>query len=365
MGRVVRVACLSLAMLVVVGTVAAGQETDSEAPEWPPGVWLADFVVEGGVSDDGHTTFLGGEMALELAIDEAGSVVDGSLVTLPFDGVDGLQLEVVLTDPAPATMEMTVVVDMALGGTADAVLASGTWLFDGVFTNGDAQVPNRFEWSPSFVLTPDDASCLSVWGDLVDPAALVEQGSIVTLTARYLALPAGVGAGEPDLGEIVATIQEIADGLLAEDAPDPADIAVLVGLLQAASGELVRSNLCDDVDGDAATAAHEWLERLLQDVLLAVFRTLDTQGDAYSTGELIELLRIGVGAGAVGASTADPDTAQALLGLFETWLTVRVGEAHARGDRDEIVSILVTAEQYGMQALANESYSRLHDLDGP
>lgn len=324
---------------------------------------MADFVVEGGISDSGETTFIGGLMKMGLSIDESGAVVEGFLRTETFDEANGLKLDVSITDPAPAAMDLRATVDMSLSGSADAVEATGKWVFDGVFISDGANVRNKWEWEPTILITPDEASCVSVWGDLVDPTLLVEQGAIVTLTASYLALPSGVGVGEPELGDLVDAIQELADDLLSERAPDPAQIIALVRLIQSATGELVRSSVCDELGPQGATAAHEWFELLLQDVLVTVFLTLDSDGDAYSTADLIGLLHAGVAAGAVGASTADPEQAQRLLKTFEQWLGVRLDEAFGREDNTEVITILVVAEQYGMQQLANTAYEYTYALN--
>jgi hypothetical protein len=243
------------------------------------------------------------------------------------------------------------------------VEAAGTWVFDGIFRADSVTVPQGWVWDAKFRIIPSEASCASVWGDLFDPTLLGESGAIVTMTAQYLALPSGTGTDEVDLGDVVAHVQEAGETLLAGGMPSSAEILGLVRAVQAATGEIVRAHLCDDIDEEGATVAHAWFEELLQDLLFAVFRTLEGQGDAYTTGELIELLNAGVSVGAVGASTVNQVAAEALLDQFRFWLDVRADEAYASRSRDELIAIAVTAEQYGWQDLQNKSYSFIYELD--
>jgi hypothetical protein len=363
----VQVVLLVVALVAAgpLGVAQGGQDEDDEEVDWPPGSWVAEFVVEGGIGASGQTTYLGGVLRMELSIDPGGAVVGGKLVTVPFGGLNGLSIEAETTDPAPGQLILDVVIDMQLAGAADFVEASGPWTGTGVFRSPEIEVPTTWDWDASFPILPDEASCVSVWGDLIDPTLLVESGAIVTVTASYLALPTGVGGeDDPDLGDIVDEVQKLTDALLDGGSPTADEILYLVRLVQAATGEIVRSGLCDEIDEQAAAAANGWFETLMQDLLSTVFLTLDSRGDAYTTQDLIELLHAGVSVGAVGASTVDQVRAEALLQRFEFWLTVRAEEAYGAGDAATLITLAVTGSQYGMQDLENTAMSLYNDLEG-
>lgn len=353
-GRAVAV-LVALGLTASWGPAAAG---GGEEVAFPDGVWVGQPAVWKGTVDEGFV------FAEALANVDFGLTVEDGAVTEGDMKIKGKVASVVEGDPA-VSVSGTVKGSYDLGGTGSVITVSGTVSFDLVAdAAGIGSFPLAFSASGSGGrFKPSFATCNKVTGDLSTEHEkdVQAQGINASLEASFVAFRiAAPEEAEEVLAEYDAVVKLLLD---LPKTPQPADLLAVASKIDALNAKSVGLVACE--------VAPTGFKKGLQDTLLsALFQdALDIFANAgqYSAQDLLALLGVGVRVGAVGldvpGSKPLKDVAQSLFTEFEAALSQKVDAASAAGDDQTILDILVAAQQFGMDALADKAQGALAKVE--
>ena len=350
----------------VAAAVALGLALPSALPAagggdevaFPDGVWVGQPAIWKGTVDEG---FVFAEALANVDFDltvEDGEVTDGNMK------IKGKVASVVEGDPQ-VSVAGTVKGSYTLGGTGSVITVSGTVSFDLVAeAAGIGSFPLSFSASGGGGrFKPSFASCNKVTGDLATEHEkdVQAQGINASLEAAFVAFRiAAPEEAEEVLAEYEAVVNLIID--LPKN-PAPADLLAVAAKIDALNAKSLGLVACEIAPkGFQKGLQDTLLSALFQDVLEGIF----ANADQYSAQDLLSLLGVGVRVGAVGlnvpGSKALKDVAESLFTQFEAALSQKVDAANAAGDKQTILDVLVAAQQYGMDALADHAQGALAEV---
>jgi hypothetical protein len=349
---------VGLTASVVAALAAPPATTAQEKVGFPDGEWVGQPLVWKGSVDEAHVfSQARADVTFQLTVQD-GKVTDGKM-KLKGGGAS------VVEGPPAVVVNLRVVANYKLGGTATDVTMTGEAFFKGSAETEGFKVPLAFysgvgesSFSPSFV------TCNKATGDLSTrhEEDVRARGVNASIDAAFVAVRV---AGDSGAASGVLEEAEALKGLILElpSLPKPADLLAVAEKIDSLNAKLVGLAACD--------AAPKGYQKGLQDtVLSALFQDLLDQAlgstDQYSAQDLIALLSVGVRVGAVGnsvpGSKAIKDTAKSLHTQLEAALLEKVDQASASGDKQTILDILIAAQQYGMNALADKAQGALGEV---
>ena len=345
-------------VIVAVALVVAGT-TLARAKEvaFPDGEWTGKAIWIGSISKQDIFATGKGDVSFTMAVD-GGEVAAG---TLTMNGVG--------KGKAPgATAKLTVKGSLDLSGTGAVVEVSGSVKWSGSATSAilGITVPIKFSAQAGGSFSPTFATCNKVVGDLATETRKVQQsyGFSTTVKANFVAVRTGASpAAQGLIEDYKSLVQAVLDMLTG----GPVDIGLLLDLahqIDALNAALAGLGGCD--------VPPKGFEKGLQDTLLAsLFQDLLQDqvlpGDSYTAQELLAFLGVGIHVGAVGAAVPGNlgPNAKNLFTQFEAALEVKLNQAIAANDTQTITDILIGAQQYGLDSLADKAQGALATVEGP
>jgi hypothetical protein len=344
-----------LALLTALGLLMGGTlpVRAAEGVAFPDGEWEGTAIWTGSISKTDVFASGNGKVAFTLTVD--GGEVTGGELTMNGAGQSKVP---------GGSGKLKLAALLNLGGTADKVTANGSMGYNGTVTvTGFGTVPvsgtvagSTGTFSPSF------ASCNKVTGDLATEGRKVQAaaGFATTVTAKFVAIRTAGGASSAAILEeyksLVAKLVNIADFTAN-------DLLALAHQIDALNAKILGLGPCE--------APPEGFEQGLSDTLLtALFQDLleapATLPEHFPTHYLISFLGVGIRVGAVGESVPGSallkQKAMELLVGFEAGLELKLNEAIAAGDMPTIIDILIAAQQFGLDSLANKAQGGLAEI---
>jgi hypothetical protein len=322
---------------------------------FPDGDWEGQPLVWRGSLDEGYVfAEAAADVTFELSVED-GKVSSG---TMKLSGRSSSVVE----GPPPVTVNVNVSGTYGLTGTAADVTMTGSLTMRGTAETQGFQVPIDFTTDPGkSTFSPTFVSCNKVTGDLATrhEQHVRAQGINASIDAAFVALRVSAG---PDATEVLAEYDALADLIIALSAPPPkpADLLAVAEKIDSINSKLLGLGACDAAPpGFQKGLQDTTVSALFQDVLNDVL----ARTDDYSGQELLSLLAVGIRVGAVGLSVpgspAVKNFAKNLFTQFEAALIGKVDAARAAGDQQTILDVLVTAQQLGMNALADHAQGAL------
>ena len=317
---------------------------------FPDGVWEGTAFHTGTVSKDDLFATGKGAVAFQLTV-ENGQVTDGKLTAVS-DGAG-------TSEAAIATLHF--VLTTALYGSAEVVKAKGWLKATGEGTAYGVTVPIEFETHVNGLFSPSWVSCNKVTGDLATQSEQAAQaaGFNANIEADFVAFRV---AGTAGVESITTQYTQLVDAILdaAGGAPTAAQVLTLAQQVDALNAQVAGLGGCDvPPQGFQNGVADTLLASLFQDLL----QTALNDPSAYTAQELLALLAAGVHVGAVGPSVSGSapfqQMADSLYTQFGAILEQKLDQAAAAGDAATILDILVGAQQFGLQALADKAQGLL------
>jgi hypothetical protein len=346
-----RLAIVPALLLLLAGSVPAGA---AGGVAFPDGQWSGTAIWTGSISKKDIFASGSGKAVFTLGI-EGGEVVGGEMT---FSGTGQSQVP-------NATGKLKITESLQLSGTAAVIKAFGEIGFSGsVKVEGFGTVPVSGSWPASGRFSPTFASCSKVTGDLATEGRKVQEsyGFATTVTAHFVAVPTGGGSASGAVVEeykslVAALVDAATAGFTAED------LLALAYQIDALNAKIMGLGAC--------TGAPPGFEKGLSDTLLAALfqdalqMALDNAGQ-YNAQALLTLLGVGIRVGAVGLSVPGSaplkQFAENLHIQFEATLTQKLNEAVAAGDVPTIIDILIGAQQYGLDGLADLAQGALAEI---
>ncbi len=345
-----RRAALLLALGLVVVDVGPHVAAAGDKPAFPDGAWSGTAVHTGQVSGKGVAAWGDAAIVFELVVD-GGEVVSGTM-TVVGDGIG-------VTAGTSAKLDVTGT--FALSGSAVVVHAEGSYHFEGTAASYGVEVPVEFSFGTTGTFSPSWVSCNKVTGDLATTSqqAAEAAGFNADLEAKFVAFREG---GSPTAKSLATSYENLVDALVdAIDSAPPVSLALdLAKQVDALNAKIAGLGGCDSPPkGFQNGVADTLLAALFQDLLQTA---LDDAG-SYSAQDLLTLLSVGVHVGAVGsavgASAAFQQKAASLATQFEAVLEQKLDAAASAGDTQTVLDVLVGAQQFGLDALANKAQGYL------
>jgi len=351
MRAVPRVTALAVGLVVALAAPPAVGQGDVGFPD---GDWEGQPLVWRGSLDEGFVFAEGAaDVTFELSVED-GKVSSGSMK------LSGRSSSVV-EGPPPVTVNVNVSGNYGLTGTAADVTMTGSLTMRGTAETQGFQVPIDFTTDPGkSSFSPTFVSCNKVTGDLATQHEqhVQAQGINASIDAAFVAIRV---SADPDAAEVLNEAAALRELIVALSVPPKAaEMLVVAEKIDAFNARLVGLAACD--------AAPPGFQKGLQDtVLSALFQEVLNEAlartDDYSGQELLSLLAVGIRIGAVGLSVpgnpAVKNFAKNLFTQFEAALIGKVDAANAAGDQQTILDVLVTAQQLGMNALADHAQGAL------
>lgn len=329
-----------------------------------PGDWVAWDIFGTQQLDDGTSDIYTSEQGgFTLNVDGTGTVTDGSMVLYGGGFIDSYAEG---TELGEAEAQWTFRGE--LSGYSSQIAASGNVemeLLGRVDVSGTEDInvlglpatsgfQGTMNYSREFNFSPQEANCNTVFGDLRGGFApdSDDQGGGHLYWIAYR-----VGNSDSDVKDAFADLSADAEELLAQEYPDPDQIAALVAELVGLNALLSGPDYCEDVPDDMAPGSP----------LFAYARTLLTKvmdkflGAAvngyYDTKVVIDVMTYGLEAAALTPERCDVNPDQVyqersgLMRTFETVLVDRYVKAREAGNQAEMDMILAAAHQFGLYAV--------------
>lgn len=329
----------------------------AKKPAFPDGTWSGTALHTGHVSAKGVAAWGDAAIVFDLTV-EGGEVTDGKM-TVVGGGVG-------TTTGTAATLDISGT--FSLSGSAAVVKATGTYHFEGTASSYGVEVPLEFSMDTSGTFSPSWVSCNKVTGDLATTSqeAAEAAGFDASLSANFVAVREG---GTPAAASITKEYGELVDAVLdATDSAPPVSLVLqLAQQVDALNAKVAGLGACDTPPkGFEKGLSDTVLASLFQDLL----QTVLNDPDAYTAQQLLSLLAVGVHVGAVGpsvgGSAAFRQMADSLYTQFGANLEVKLEAAAKAGDTATILDILVGAQQFGFDSLADKAQGYLASVSpGP
>lgn len=335
--------------LLLAGAVPAGA---AKGVAFPEGEWAGTAIWTGAISK--KDIFASGSGKSSFTLGMEGGEVTGGEMTLKGTGQSQVP---------NATGKLSILENLELTGTAAVVNAFGEISFTGtVNVEGFGTVPVSGSFPASGSFSPTFASCNKVTGDLATQTRKVQQsyGFSTSVTANFVAIRTAGGAASK---AIVAEYESLVAEIVAIDSFTANDLLALAHQIDALNAKILGLSPCE--------APPEGFEKGLSDTLLtALFQDLleapATLPEDFPTHYLISFLGVGIRVGAVGESVPGSaplkQKAKELLDGFEAGLNQKLDEAISAGDAPTIIDILIAAQQFGLDALADKAQGGLAEV---
>jgi hypothetical protein len=333
-----------LVLTVAVATPVRGGQPDLRFPD---GSFTGTLVYTGEIAKAGVFAFGGLDGELVVVVN-GGSVVDGGFkvagsAAATVAGAGGGNGEI----QASGTI---------IGTAVEPVLRGESAVFTGSATVQGFTVPFSFSaGAAELVPAPmviESATCSQVVGDFTQQfeAALTAEGFATNLYGRFVAIRAG--DADPGAEALLSDLMTAADDLVQAAAAGDVDAASLIEVVERAEDFSVglKKNADCGIIGNPG-AFNTALTGLIRDLL----ETVITNPDAFTTGDLVELLSIGVRVGAVGQGAVDQATSDKIIGNFKNIFSDRIDAALAAGDEAELQLLLIAANMFGWNDLVNKA----------
>jgi hypothetical protein len=360
--RVAATVVLGLLVPVSAGAYGAGISFPPVAGSWEGAVFFSGQFASDSVFEDG-----GFSVSLSDVIDSTTITVD---FTVDANGqITGGEMKVDLTwfkesvgadstgDPYRLVYDHHQTGVLALSGTADRLVASGTLLWE-TNTSADGDVieevsgsePVAIEW----VFQAYESTCAKVGGNLIEASgnslmatALVTatggEGTTYNnaLVVELLVWPSEIEDAEKvqKVQEALEALQDDAGEILSREFPEAEHVYGLVKNWEALNAELAGLASCQaEVVGWVPESGGSWLVGIVQ---LTLAQALESQ-DHYDVADLVGLWVAGFQVGAM-----DGELIVGFLDAFDD----KLDEAISLGDVATIQDVLVFAAQYGYSGL--------------
>jgi hypothetical protein len=339
----------------VIGAVALLAITALPAPirggepdlRFPDGGYTGTFVYTGQIDHPAGVFAFGGVNGPLLVVVNGGSVVDGTF------NLTGSAASVVPGGGANAVVDVSGIID---GTAVRPVMRAQSASFEGTANAQGFEVPFSISFGAGDMIPApmeiESATCTQVVGDFTQQleAAIAAQGFATDLYGRFVAVRKG--SVEPGAEAVLADLVHAASELVNAAATGSADAASLIEVVERAedfSAGLKKNAECGFINnaGEFNTA----LTGLIRDLLEVVI----TDPDAFGTGDLVELLTIGLRVGAVGAGATDQATSDKIIGNFKNIFDDRIDAAVAVGDEVELQLLLLAAITFGWEDLVKKA----------
>ncbi len=347
-----RFAAAAGAALVLVWAGVSSVPASASLPvAFPDGQWHGTSLYGGAISKADVSATAFGDVTFDLTVSN-GEVTDGTLsVGMSATGTS-----------STATADLTMTGTLSMGGTAATVEFAGPVTVKGSASSGAFTVPIEFTATDHGTFSPSYVTCNQVTGDLAVQARHVQQaaGFATTVTGPFVAVRTAGGAGAVD--EVMGKYHSLNDAML--DAlggdPSPEQVIELAQQYEALAAELASIGACESLPaGFESGLSDKMIGAFFQDLLQ---KALD-HPEMYSAQALLSLLGSGLRMDAVGNDVAGSGPYQAfaknLLAEFEATLESKLQAAAKAGDSQTVLDILVGAQQYGLDELANEAQGLL------
>jgi hypothetical protein len=343
---------MAATMLALLAAASPYSAAADDPPAFPDGDWHGTSYYGGQIENSEVWVTGGGDIVFDMTVEDA-NVTDGTLVY----EID----EMGLSETAAGQISFTG--SMQMSGTAAVVEFAGTASMQGTITSGGIDVPIEFSGPSAGKLSPTYVTCNEVSGDLATEAREAQEaaGFTTNVTGLFVALKTG-GSGssaEAIMAEYVSLTEAIVDLLGAS--PSPQQIVEMVKQSEALAAKIAGIAACGGSlpQGFQSGLSNNVIGSLFQDLLQ---KALDDP-DAYTAQELLALLAAGIRMGAVGKSVPGSapfkDFAKNLLVQFEATLDLKLEAAAAAGDKQTILDILIGAQIYGLDDLADKAQGLL------
>jgi len=354
MRAVPRVTALAVGLVIALAAPPAVGQGDVGFPD---GDWEGQPLVWRGSLDEGYVFAEGAaDVTFELSVED-GKVSSGSMK------LSGRSSSVV-EGPPPVTVNVNVSGNYGLTGTATDVTMTGSLTMRGTAETQGFQVPIDFTTDPGkSSFSPTFVSCNKVTGDLATQHEqhVQAQGINASIDAAFVAVRV---SADPDATEVLAEADALFELIVdLPKPPKPTDLLAVAEKIDSFNSKLLGLGACD--------AAPPGFQKGLQDTILStlfqgILNNVLAGTDDYSAQELLSLLAVGVRVGAVGLSVpgspTTKDIGKSLFTQFEAALIGKVDAANAAGDQQTILDVLVTAQQLGMNALADHAQGALAEV---
>ncbi|MGH2653977.1 MAG: hypothetical protein ACRDHV_06470 [Actinomycetota bacterium] len=341
-----RLVVLSAFCLLLAGSIPAGA---AKGVAFPDGEWEGTAIWTGAISKKDIFASGSGQSAFTLGID--GGEVAGGEMTLKGTGQSQVP---------NATGKLNILETLQLSGTAALVKGFGEISFSGTVSVqdfGTVPVSGSFPASGSF--SPTFATCGKVTGDLAADTRKVQQsyGFSTSVTATFVAIRTAGGAAS---AAIVEEYKALTAQLIELEDFTANDLLALAHQIDVLNAKILGLGPCQ--------APPPGFEKGLSDTLLtALFQDLLAAPamfpDAFTPHYLLTLLGVGIRVGAIGESVPGSaplkQKAKELLDGFEAGLEQKLDGAIAAGDAPTIIDILIGAQQFGLDALADKAQGAL------
>jgi hypothetical protein len=336
-----------LILAVLGAAVPTLPATAKKQVAFPDGVWTGTAIYTGSAAGQGFLAEADADVEFELTVNQ-GDVTDGTMAVKGSGSGSGFSV-----GGGAGVLDFSG--KLTLSGNAALVLAQGSVSFSGIVSG----VPVEFGGGTSFEFAPSFVTCNRVTGDLTGETQ-GPQGT--TASAKFVAIRTGApGAAKSVLQEYDELVDAVVDALSAI----PLDINEMLALIQRIdqlNAQILGLGQCQGPlpPGFSKGLSDTLLTALFQDLIKE--NVLD-HADKYTAQALLSILGVGVRIGAVG--NAVPGSAplkleaKNLLALFDIALEQKLDEAIAAGDSQTILDILVGAQQYGLDALADKAQGAL------
>ncbi|MGH2657070.1 MAG: hypothetical protein ACRDIZ_10320 [Actinomycetota bacterium] len=332
--------------LLVAGIIPAGA---ANGVAFPDGAWEGTAIWTGAISKKDIFASGSGTSAFTLGID--GGEVTGGEMTLQGTGQSQVP---------NATGKLSIVETLQLSGTAAVVKGFGQVGFKGTVNVQDfGTVPVSGSFAASGSFSPTFASCNKVTGDLAADTRKIQQsyGFNTSVTAKFVAIRTAGGSAS---AAIVDEYKSLTAELIALEDFTANELPALAHQIDALNAKILGLGPCQEPpEGFEHGLSDTLLTALFQDLLEAPAQLPEN----FPTHYLLSLLGVGIRVGAVGASVPGSaplkQKAQELLAGFEAGLELKLNEAIATGDAQTIIDILIGAQQFGLDALADKAQGGL------
>jgi hypothetical protein len=335
-------AIVAVLMLTVATPVRAGQPD----LRFPDGGYTGTIVYTGEISMPGVFAFGGinGPLLLEV---NGGSVVDGSFQ------LAGSAASTVTGGGANGTIDVSGIID---GNAVQPVMRGQSASFSGTASAEGFVIPFSISFGAGDMqpapMAIESATCSQVVGDFTQQfeAALSAQGFATNLYGRFVAIRQG--DADPGAEALLSDLVTAADELVKAAATGNVDAAALIEVVERAEDFSVglKKNADCGIVGNPG-AFNTALTGLIRDLL----ETVITNPDAFTTGDLVLLLSIGVRVGAVGQGAVDQATSDKITGNFKDIFSDRIDAAIAAGDEAELKLLVLAASMFGWNDLVNKA----------
>jgi len=277
-------------------------------------------------------------------------------------GVTGdMEVSGVGTGVGPATGAFTFKGTLQLSGRPSEVEVDGEMSWSGVLAADGLEGEVNFSGPVHWTFFPTEASCNVVTGDLAVEARERQEaaGFAPTADGDFVAVRTGEGDPAAVVEEYADLAEDIAAALEAGGALTKQQLVELLERTVQLHNDIVHLNSCGPApQGFPKGLADPYFSALYRDLVL----TFLANEQSFDTYAILFTLVFSAEVGAWGASSPDPGKGLQLELQFVKVLNARVQEAAFLKDVKLLTSIYVTAQQMGLQVVANNAKAALEQL---